>query len=96
MILALSGLYAAGKGEVVEYLVARSFYALSLSDVIREELADRGLEETRERMIEVGREIRASEGPGGLAERLARKPTSPLGALLARRAEDMAGNGTLQ
>lgn len=30
------------------------------------------------------------------AERLARKPTSPLGALLARRADDMAGTETLQ
>ena len=30
------------------------------------------------------------------AERLGRKPTSPLGVLLARRADDMAGNGALQ
>ncbi len=71
MIIGISGLYGAGKGEAVAFLEARSFYALSLSDVIRAELATRGLEETRERMIEVGNEIRASEGLGGLAERLA-------------------------
>ncbi len=71
MIVGISGLYGAGKGEAVAFLEARSFYALSLSDVIRAELATRGLEETRERMIEVGNEIRATEGLGGLAERLA-------------------------
>ncbi len=71
MILGISGLYGAGKGEAVKYLEARSFYPHSLSDVIREELRRRGLEPTRERMIEVGNEIRASEGLGGLANRLA-------------------------
>jgi dCMP deaminase len=71
MILGISGLYGAGKGEAVQYLEARSFYAYSLSDVIREELSRRGLEPIRERMIEVGNEIRASEGPGGIADRLA-------------------------
>lgn len=71
MIVGISGLYGAGKGEAVAFLEARSFYALSLSDVIRAELATRSLEETRERMIEVGNEIRATEGLGGLAERLA-------------------------
>jgi dCMP deaminase len=71
MILGLSGLNAAGKGEVIRFLEARSFYALSLSDVIRDVLRERGLEETRERMIETGNEIRAARGPGGLAQALA-------------------------
>jgi dCMP deaminase len=71
MILGVSGLNGSGKGEVIRFLGERSFYALSLSDVIREELRSRGLEETRERMIEAGNAIRAAEGPGGLAERLA-------------------------
>jgi dCMP deaminase len=71
MILGVSGLNGAGKGEVVRFLAERSFYALSLSDVIREELRRQGLEETRERMIETGTALRAAEGPGGLAERLA-------------------------
>ncbi len=71
MILGISGLYGAGKGEVIRFLEARSFYAFSLSDVIREELAARGLEEARERMIETGNAIRAAEGPGALAHRLA-------------------------
>ncbi len=70
MILGVAGPYAAGKGEVVAYLRERSFAALSLSDVIRAELAARGLEETRERMIETGRELRARFGEAVLAERL--------------------------
>ena len=70
MILGISGLYGAGKGEVVDFLEARSFHPLSLSDVIRNELAKQGVEETRERMIEAGNAIRAAEGPGGLAARL--------------------------
>jgi dCMP deaminase len=70
MILGIAGLNGAGKGEAVRYLQARSFYAHSLSDVIREELQTRNLEPTRERMIEAGNEIRGSEGLGALANRL--------------------------
>jgi dephospho-CoA kinase len=70
MILGVSGPYAAGKGEVIAYLEARSFYALSLSDVIRQELASQGLEETRERMIETGTRLRSEGGEGVLAQRL--------------------------
>jgi dCMP deaminase len=70
MIIGLSGLNGAGKGEIARFLEARSFSATSLSDVIRAELATRGISETRERMIEVGNEIRSRQGPGGLALRL--------------------------
>ena len=70
MILGVSGLNGAGKGEVVSYLEARSFYGYSLSDVIRDDLRDRGIEESRERMIETGNAIRSALGPGGLALRL--------------------------
>lgn len=73
MILGISGPNGAGKGEVVDWLRARSFYALSLSDVIRQELQARGQEETRERMIDLGREMRAEGGAGALAERLVRQ-----------------------
>ena len=70
MILGLSGPYAAGKGQVMAYLESRSFYPLSLSDVLRDELRARGLEESRERMIELGTELRTRHGQGALAERL--------------------------
>lgn len=71
MILGVSGLYGAGKSAVVDFLRVRSFEALSLSDVLREELGSRGLRETREVMIALGRELRAVEGPEALARRLA-------------------------
>lgn len=70
MILGVAGLNGAGKGEVVAFLAERSFYPSSLSDEIRAELAARGVEETRERMIEAGRELRTREGPSALAKRL--------------------------
>jgi dCMP deaminase len=70
MILGVAGLNASGKGEVVSFLAQRSFYAHSLSDVIRGVLRERGLAETRERMIETGRALRAQEGPAALAQRL--------------------------
>ena len=71
MILGVSGPNGAGKGELIRFLEARSFYPLSLSDVIRDELRRRGLGETRDLMIETGRELRRAGGPGALAERLA-------------------------
>jgi dCMP deaminase len=73
MILGISGLNGAGKGEVLRYLEARSFYPYSLSDVIRDVLAERGQEETRERMIQTGNEMRAARGAGGLAQVLAER-----------------------
>lgn len=69
MIFGVAGPNGAGKGEIVQYLEARSFRSFSLSDVIREELARRGVEESREHMIEVGTELRAEGGPSVLAER---------------------------
>jgi dCMP deaminase len=73
MIIGVSGLNGAGKGEFVKYLAERSFYVHSLSDVIRDELARRGEEESRERMIETGNELRRRGGPGALAEGLVAK-----------------------
>jgi dCMP deaminase len=73
MILGVSGPNAAGKGEAVAFLRARSFEVHSLSDVLREELERRGEQETRERMIALGRELREQGGPGVLAERIASK-----------------------
>ena len=70
MILGVAGPNGAGKGEVVAWLAERSFTALSLSDVIRDALRGAGVEETRERMIETGRALRAAHGPAALAERL--------------------------
>ena len=71
MIIGVSGPNGAGKGAVIETLASLGFSVHSLSDVIRQTLAERGLTETRERMIEVGRELRAKGGTAALAEALA-------------------------
>jgi dephospho-CoA kinase len=70
MIIGVSGRNGAGKGEFIKCLEREGFRSLSLSDAIRRVLEERGLGETRERMIDTGRELRAEGGPGVLAERL--------------------------
>ena len=63
MIIGVSGRNGAGKGEVVNFLADRSFYGLSLSDVIRDELEKQGVEPTRERMLAAGTAMRAEHVP---------------------------------
>jgi dCMP deaminase len=70
MIIGLTGKNGAGKTEVCQYLKKRSFEYYSLSDEIREEATRKGLEVTREVLIEVGNELRQKHGPGILAERI--------------------------
>ncbi len=71
MIIGLTGLNGAGKGEVANFLKTRGFEYFSLSDEIREEILRRGREITREVLIEVGTDLRTRFGPGVLAERVA-------------------------
>lgn len=70
MIIGLTGLNGAGKGEVAEFLKSRGFEYHSLSDEIREEIRQRGREITREILTDVGTELRTRFGPGVLAERI--------------------------
>lgn len=70
MIIGISGPYGSGKSESVRYLAARSFYALSLSDVIRQKLQEEGQPETREKMIRTGNALREQEGDDALVRRL--------------------------
>jgi dCMP deaminase len=73
MLIGLTGRNAAGKGEVARYLQRKSFYYYSLSDVIRDEIRNRGDEPTRERLIIVGNELRQRYGSSVLAERVLAK-----------------------
>ncbi len=70
MRIGVAGLNASGKTEVVRFLEARGLYPVSLSDVIRDDLARDGLESTREQMIARGRLLRERLGAGILAERV--------------------------
>ncbi len=69
MVIGLTGKNGSGKGEVAKFLVSCGLEAYSLSDMIRAEIQRRGQKITRERLIEVGTELREQEGLGVLAER---------------------------
>ncbi|MBT7903247.1 AAA family ATPase [Candidatus Woesearchaeota archaeon] len=73
IVIGLTGTNCAGKDSVAEYLVAKGFIHLSLSDIIREELKLRKQPITRDNLIELGNELRKNYGYGVLAERALRK-----------------------
>lgn len=70
MIIGLTGKNAAGKGEIAKFLQERGFHYLSLSDVLRKELRRRRMTVTRDHLTRVGNELRATQGPSVLAERV--------------------------
>lgn len=70
MIVGLTGKFAAGKGTVADHLKEQGFRYHSLSDVLREELAARGVPESREALLAVGNELRRDGGPDVLARRI--------------------------
>ena len=70
MIIGLSGKNASGKGSVAKFLESKGFCYFSLSDVIRDEIRKRGEDVTRERLIEVGTELRSRHGTGYLARQI--------------------------
>lgn len=70
IVVGLTGSNAAGKGEIAAHLVARGFMSHSLSDIVREEAAARGLPPEREHLIRIGNLLRGEGGPGVLAERI--------------------------
>jgi dephospho-CoA kinase len=55
---------------VADYLASLGFARHSLSDIVREQAAGRGLSPTREHLIRIGNELRAEGGAGVLAERI--------------------------
>ena len=69
-LIGLTGTNSAGKGEVAAHLVSRGYAFHSLSDVLREELAARGFETSRDNLILVGNELRADSGADILARRI--------------------------
>ena len=73
MILGLTGKNASGKGEAANYLKSKGFVYNSLSDVIREEATKRGLEHSRDNLINLGNELRAKFGPSYLAQKINEK-----------------------
>ncbi|KYK27221.1 hypothetical protein AYK26_04120 [Euryarchaeota archaeon SM23-78] len=74
MIIGLTSFIGAGKTTVCDYLVdKKGFIFYSLSDVIRDEIKSRGLEITRERLQQVGTELRKKYGNAVLAKKIIKK-----------------------
>jgi dephospho-CoA kinase len=76
-LVGLTGTNGAGKGEAAAYLGRKGYSYLSLSDVLREELAARGLAASRDNLIAVGNELRARFGADVLARRTMDKVRGP-------------------
>ncbi|MBU6310825.1 AAA family ATPase [Patescibacteria group bacterium] len=71
MIIGLAGSFGAGKGAVVDYLVAKKgFTHYSASKFITEEILRRGLPVNRDSMTLVANELRAAHGPAYIIETL--------------------------
>ncbi|PIR26538.1 MAG: hypothetical protein COV43_01350 [Deltaproteobacteria bacterium CG11_big_fil_rev_8_21_14_0_20_42_23] len=67
MIIGLTGKNGAGKGAVAEILQSLGFEYHSLSDTLRTEIKNRGLEISRDNLTRIGTELRTQHGPGVLA-----------------------------
>lgn len=78
MIIGLTGKNASGKGEVARIFRDGGFEEFSLSDEIRASLEDRGMETTRNNLIEEGRRLRNDEGLDSLAKRVVYRFSSGL------------------
>jgi dCMP deaminase len=73
MIVGVTGFFCSGKDTIAEMLRAKGFAHVSLSDIIREELAGRHMEMTIPSLTEIGNDLRRQHGPGVLAERALRR-----------------------
>jgi dCMP deaminase len=68
MIIGVTGMFAAGKDSVAEYLVKKGFQHYSLSDEIRGEARRRRIALTRDNLISLGNKLREELGSNVLAE----------------------------
>jgi dephospho-CoA kinase len=66
-LIGLTGTNGSGKGEAAAFLVTRGYAYFSLSDIIREKLAEDGLETSRDNLIRKGNDLRRLGGADILA-----------------------------
>lgn len=85
MILGITGSFGAGKGAVVDYLVAeKGFSHFSASGFITEEIVRRGMPINRDSMITVANDLRIQHGPSYIIDSL------------YRTAEAVGGNAVIE
>jgi dephospho-CoA kinase len=68
-LIGLTGTNGAGKGEAAAYFTGKGYAYFSLSDVIRDELRERGEPASRDNLIRTGNELRERFGHDVLARR---------------------------
>jgi dephospho-CoA kinase len=66
-LIGLVGTNSAGKSTVCDLLKAKDYTVFSLSDIVREETAHKGLPSIRENLIKIGSELKTKNGPAILA-----------------------------
>ncbi|MFC1600981.1 AAA family ATPase [Candidatus Sumerlaeota bacterium] len=76
MIIGVTGFFAAGKDSCAAYLEQQGFGHLSLSDIIRQELEQRGEEINIANLTRTGNELRRQFGFDVLAQRALRRMTT--------------------
>ncbi len=78
--IGLTGMMASGKGEVVKIFEELGYKYISLSDIVREEVALAGKPVSRSEMQDIGNRLRREGGPGILGKRIYEKLSgSPAG-----------------
>lgn len=73
MIIGVAGTHGSGKDTLAAYLVSKGFVHYSHSDVLREDLRERGIEVIRDNLQRYGNDLRAKEGHDILARRIQKK-----------------------
>ncbi len=70
MIIGICGTLSAGKSTVAKILVDKGFKHFSVRDFLVQEITKRGVDVTRDNMVEVANELRARYGPSYVVEQL--------------------------
>ena len=73
MILGFTGTFGSGKTTIADYLKAKGFQFITISDLVREEARKRGLSIERKVLQDIGNEMRERYGVGFWAKKVLEK-----------------------